>query len=110
MRDSLEHISKRKRITKKLEEYPSKRFFIRLLDRLLLIIAIIGPIMALPQLIAVYSTQNATNISFLSWGSWALMNLFWLAYGIVHKEKPIIVAYILWFIVNTMMALAPILF
>ncbi|VVB80706.1 Uncharacterised protein [uncultured archaeon] len=110
MSESLHHISRRRRAMPKLESYPSKRLVIRLLDKLLIIIAIVGPLMALPQLIAVYGTHDADNISVISWSSWALMNLLWLAYGIVHKEKPIIITYILWFIVNGMMAIAPIIF
>jgi uncharacterized protein with PQ loop repeat len=110
MSDSLHHISKRRRVTSKLEEYPSKRGIIRLLDRLLIIIAVVGPLMALPQLIAIYGSGNAENISSLSWGSWALMNLLWLAYGVVHKEKPIVITYALWFIVNTLMAISPWIF
>ena len=110
MNSALHHISKRKRVTKKLEIYPSNKFWIRSLDRILVIIAIVGPLMALPQLLTIYLSKNADNISFISWGSWALMNLIWLAYGIVHKEKPIVITYSLWFIVNSLMALAPLIF
>jgi uncharacterized protein with PQ loop repeat len=54
--------------------------------------------------------KNADNIAFLSWASWAFFNLFWLAYGIAHKDKPIIITYILWLIVNTMMAVSVLIF
>ena len=110
MQNALQHISKRKRISNKMDEYPSKKFWIRFLDRLLIIVAVIGPIMALPQLLDVYLTHNAENISFISWGSWAFFNLFWLAYGIVHKEKPIIVTYILWFLMNFSVAIGILLY
>jgi len=110
MSSALHHISKRKRVVKKLEDYPSKRFWIRLLDRSLVAIAIIGPLMSLPQLLEVYMNKNADNIAFLSWASWAFFNLFWLAYGIAHKDKPIIITYILWLIVNTMMAVSVLIF
>lgn len=110
MNSALHHISKRKRVLKKLEEYPSKRFWIRFLDRILIIIAVVGPLMSLPQLLEVYMNQNADNISFLSWSSWAFFNLIWLIYGIVHKERPIIITYTLWFIVNAMMAISVIIF
>ncbi len=110
MNSALHHLSKRKRVNKKLEVYPSPRFFIKWLDKLLILIAVIGPLMALPQLFLVYSAKDATGISALSWGSWAFMNIIWLAYGIVHKEKPIIVTYILWFLVNLLMAIAPFIY
>lgn len=110
MHFDLHHLSKRKRLFKKFEKYPSDKKFIRFLDRLLIIIAVVGPIMAIPQLYQVYFYQNAAGISALSWFSWAAMNLIWLTYGFVHKEKPIIITYILWFIVNMMMAVAPFIF
>ena len=110
MTEALHHLSKRKRVHKKLEIYPSNRFWIRFLDKLLLVIAIIGPIMALPQLISVYSAKNAGTLVFSTWASWSFFNLIWLAYGIVHKEKPIIITYILWFIVNASMALAALIY
>ena len=110
MQLELHHLSKRKRIHKKFEEYPSKKFWIRFLDRLLVVIAVVGPLVSIPQLWAVYSTHDAANISFFSWGLWALFNLVWLTYGIVHKEKPIIITYILWFFVNSAMAVAALIF
>jgi hypothetical protein len=106
----LHHISKRKRVFKKLEEYPSKRFWIRFLDRILIIIAIIGPIMGIPQLWNVFVNHEVVGLSFASWSVWALFNLFWLAYGLVHKEKPIIITYILWFLVNASVAIGILLY
>ena len=105
-----QHISKRKRITKRLEEYPSKKFWIRFLDKLLVVIAIVGPLTALPQVWNVYVKQVVTGLSFTSWSLWAFFNLFWLAYGLVHKDKPIIITYFLWFLVNASVAIGILLY
>lgn len=110
MQNALHHISKRKRVTKKLEEYPSKRFWIRLFDRLLLTIAVIGPLTALPQVWNVYANHAVTGLAFSSWSLWAFFNLFWILYGFIHKEKPIIITYILWFLMNASVAIGILLY
>ncbi len=45
----------------------------------------------LPQLIAVWTRPNISGVSVISWIGFFLGSVFWLAYGLVHKAKPIIV-------------------
>jgi uncharacterized protein with PQ loop repeat len=104
------HISKRKRVYKKLEEYPSKKFWIRFLDKMLIMIAIIAPLMGIPQLWNVFINHDVAGLSFTTWSVWAFFNLFWLVYGFVHKVRPIIITYILWFLVNTSVAIGILLY
>jgi hypothetical protein len=105
-----QHISKRKKITKKLEEYPSKRFWVRLFDKLVLAIAIIGPLTAIPQVWNVYVNRAVEGLSITSWSLWAFFNLFWLTYGLIHKEKPIALTYLLWFLMNASVAIGILLY
>jgi uncharacterized protein with PQ loop repeat len=100
MHSGLRHIHTRNRATKTLEIFPSPRRMVRWLDRALLVIAVIGPLVTIPQIIQVFQTNDSSNISPITWGSYMFFNLFWLAYGIVHKEKPIIITYILWLFAN----------
>src|SRR5687767_5168593 len=46
---SVHHASKRKRIFKKKEQYPSSKFLIRILDKAVFVAAIISAVMTLPQ-------------------------------------------------------------
>ena len=57
--------------------------------------------MAIPQIWEIYVMHNTAGVSVLTWGMMATFNIPWLIYGIVHKAKPLIVAYSLWFIVNS---------
>ena len=101
MNPNLHHIHKRKRNANSfLEEYPSKRFWIRFLDKFLLFVATVSPFMTLPQIIRIFSTQSASDLSLFSWGMYTFFNIPWIIYGFVHKDKPIIIAYILWFLMN----------
>jgi uncharacterized protein with PQ loop repeat len=54
--------------------------------------------------------KNASGVSPLTWGSFAFFNVFWLLYGLVHKEKPIIVAYSLWLFVNSIVTIGALLY
>ncbi|MCK4997642.1 hypothetical protein KAS08_05030 [Candidatus Pacearchaeota archaeon] len=94
------HIHKRKRAHEKLEKFPHNNKYIRGLDKFLIIIAIIGPLVALPQILQIFVLKNASGVSALSWGLYALFNLPWITYGFVHKEKPIIIGYMLSFFIN----------
>ncbi len=98
---SLRHIHKRKRKHQKEHEpYPSERKGIRFLDRLMFVIAIAGPFANLPQVLRVFMRHSAGDISSFSYFFFTLFNIPWICYGIVHKDKPITIAYILWFITN----------
>ena len=96
MPSSLHHFHKRKRIHKKLEEYPSPNKWISLIDNLTYFVAIFGPIMTIPQVTKIWIDKNATGVSIISWVSYLIAAVFWLIYGIAHKEKPIIFANIIW--------------
>ena len=96
----LHHINKRKRVYQKLQQYPHPKKSIRLLDRIMLIIAIIGPLFAIPQIYQIFWFKDAGGVSVLSFSFFSLFNILWIFYGIVHKEKPLIITYVLWFVVN----------
>jgi uncharacterized protein with PQ loop repeat len=101
MVDGIYHMHKRKRVHAKLEKYPHPKKWIRLLDKIVLGVAIIGPLFDLPQLIEIYRNKSAQDVSFYTWFFFALFSIPWLIYGIAHKEKPIIISYSLWIIMDT---------
>ena len=104
------HIHKRKRVHQNLEAFPHPNPGIRFLDRLLLIIAIIGPLSTLPQIIKIYLYQSSLGVSRLTFSLFALFDIPWAIYGIIHKEKPIILAYSLWFIANLIIVIGTLIY
>ncbi|MGB4076541.1 MAG: SemiSWEET family transporter [Minisyncoccia bacterium] len=86
------HVSLRKRLLGKLEPYPHPRVFKRILDRLILVVAIGGPVALVPQVVQVLTLQDASDLSPVTWIAWQIFSVIWLLYGIVHKETPIIIA------------------
>ena len=98
--NGIHHIHKRKRVHKKLKAYPHENKWVNFLDRFLIVVAVIGPLIALPQIIRIFVFNSAAGVSGLSWGLYALFNIPWFIYGIVHKDKPIMIAYSLSFVAN----------
>lgn len=92
----LHHASMRKRN----KDYPHKDKWKRIMDRLIYVVGIVGPIMTIPQLLKIWVEQNASGVSVSSWIAYAICSFFWLIYGIMHKEKPIIITYALWIILD----------
>ena len=99
--NGLYHVQKRKRAhDKKLEPYPHPHKFKGFIDHLVYVVGILGPMFGAAQVYKIWSTQNAAGVSLLMFGSHIVFNLVWLIYGIIHKEKPIVLMYSLWFIIN----------
>ena len=98
MRYDIHHIHKRKRVHEKLQKYPHPNKWVRFLDNFLLVFAVVGPASLLPQIIKIFSLKAVGGVSLITYCLWALGAIPWVIYGVVHKAKPIIIAYSLWFL------------
>lgn len=90
------HLHKRERIHKKKEKFPSPNKKIRLLDTIVYIISVLGPAMSFPQVIKIFILKDAGGISLITHASWLIFSCVWVVYGVAHKEKPIVIANVLW--------------
>lgn len=63
-------------------------------------VALIGPVVTLPQLVEIWSNGQDAGVSIITWVGYLTLSVFWLTYGFMRKEKPIIIANILYFIIN----------
>ena len=104
------HPHLRKRITKALEPYPARSVWKRVLDRVVFAAGIIGPVVTIPQLALIYVGHNAAGVSAVSWFGWAILDIPWILYGLVHKERPILVTYSLWLVINLAVAAGAVLY
>jgi len=104
------HLHKRKRQQKKLAPIPHPEPVKKFLDSIIYIVCIITPMMVLPQVWKIWAYQNATGISLITYVGLIVANIIWIVYGVVHKEKPIIVLYISFFVVNSAIAIGRILY
>lgn len=84
--------------------------WIRLLDRFLVVIAVLCPLTSLPQLVKIIFEKSAAGVSIATWTLLAFLAIPWLVYGLVHRDKPIILSYLLWFILDTAVVVAALMY
>lgn len=80
------------------------------IDTLALFVGIIQPLVTLPQIYIVYSTQDASEVSLFMWTGFNVASVVLLLYGLKHKLAPIVWAQILWIMVQTPMMLSVFIF
>src|SRR3989344_1566954 len=105
----LHHLNKRKRIHEKHEVYPHPNWSIRMLDRFIYIVGILGPMTAIPQILLIFGEQQAQGVSALSWTLSTCSSLTWFIYSVVHREKPLIISSGLWVIMQSIIVIGVLL-
>lgn len=75
-------------------------------NSLALLVGLLQPIMTIPQIILVFEAGDASQVSFWTWLTYDIASVVMLWYGIAHRLVPIIVAQILWLVVQTIMIAA----
>ncbi|MDD2823157.1 MAG: SemiSWEET family transporter [Candidatus Daviesbacteria bacterium] len=53
-------------------------------------VSFLGILIVLPQTLNIWVGKNTSGVSLITWSGFLVGSLFWLFYGIIHKEKPII--------------------
>ena len=59
-------------------------------DRATYIAAVIEPIITIPQVMIIFRTKTAAGVSLVSWIGYEILTAVWVWYGIVHKDKLIL--------------------
>lgn len=90
------HKYERRQGLKKTKKTP----YISFLDKLTFVVGVIGPFTVLPQIYVIFSTKSAVGVSLATWVLIFVATFPWILYGVAHKEKNIIVSFILWEVVN----------
>jgi len=85
----------------KHKQNKNKRQKPALINSLIIPVAILQPLMTLPQIAAIFAHRSARDVSIFTWVAYNVASAFWLYYGIVHRERAIIMSQILWLIVQT---------
>lgn len=88
-------IHKRKRRHIHKQEYPHPNKNIRFLDNTCLVFSVLMPATTIPQIWKIFKYQQVDGLSLGMWVLYTIGVIPFLIYGIVHKEKPLIVLNIL---------------
>ena len=81
-----------------------------IMDKLIYIVALVWPLLTLPQVWNVWIDKNAAGLSLFTWAAYVISPILWLIYGIVHKEKAIIFSNILWMTVDLSVLIGAIIY
>lgn len=81
-----------------------------LINSLIIPVAIIQPLMTVPQIVAVFTNKSARDVSIATWITFDVASIFWFYYGLVHRERAIIITQSLWLIVQTTLILGILLY
>jgi len=106
----MHHLHKRKRIHQKFEKYPHPNPLKRIIDKAIYGIALFGPIVSIPQILKIYLYQNAAGVSLFTWAGYLIGSIFWILYGTLHNEKPIVFSSILWVIIEILILIGIIIY
>jgi uncharacterized protein with PQ loop repeat len=104
------HLHIRKRIHKKFEKFPHPNKFKSFIDKGVYFVAVFAILMTLPQIFKIWVEKNTAGVSIITWISYFLIATFWLMYGIIHKDKPIIFTNVSWMILDVIIVLGLALF
>ena len=63
-------------------------------------IAMATPLVLLPQVFKLFSDKNVVGLSIDTWFLLGCLNVFWIVYGLVHREPPIFIGNFLVGILN----------
>lgn len=87
-----DHLRKRVRVTKGLEPFPATSVWKIVLDHLMYGVAIFAPLALLPQIKRLYTVQDASGLSALTFTLFIIMHVLWILYGVAHKDRQIVTA------------------
>jgi uncharacterized protein with PQ loop repeat len=66
------------------------------LERVAYVVAIVGPLTTCPQIVQIFSTKSAEDVSIPAWIGFTLYSAFWVVYGASRKDWPLTLANALW--------------
>lgn len=92
------HKHQRKRFHLQKQEYPHPNKKVHLLDKVCLVFSVLMPATTIPQIWRIFEYKEVEGLSLLMWALYTIGVIPFLIYGIVHKEKPLIILNVLWLI------------
>lgn len=89
-------------ITKKQEK--------KLINRVCAVFAVLMPLTAVPQIVLLYSTQDAGSLSLAMWVLYCIGCIPFLLFGIIYKHWQLILLNVLWLVVQAIMIVGILLY
>lgn len=104
------HQETRKRLYQNLDIYPHTNKLKNFIDKMVYIAGIVSPLFTFPQVYKIWINKSALDVSLITWITYLFVSIIWLLYGVLHKEKPIIILNFGLTIVNFLIVLGTIIY
>ncbi|MCL5114115.1 MAG: SemiSWEET family transporter [Patescibacteria group bacterium] len=65
--------------------------FHKALNAVIIVVATASPLITLPQLFDIYTKKNVAGVSPITWIAYIFTATIWFAYGIIHRERVIVI-------------------
>lgn len=106
----IHHLHKRKRKQQPKDDNPALDHFKEQMDKFIYVVCIAAPLFAAPQAWKIWSQHNAGGVSLITYVGFLFINITWIIYGFLHKEKPVIILYCSLFVVNSIITVGRLLY
>ena len=80
------------------------------MDKVVYAAGIVSLAIMFPQLKLVFWGKNAAGLEPITWLILALMDIPWIIYGWMHKEKPLVFIYTMWLIINSLIFVGSVIY
>lgn len=81
-----------------------------MIDKAIYVVAAAGIVFTVPQVTAIWVNRTAGGVSLLAWSAYLATALFWLAYGLIHRIRPIIFANVLWAVLDALIVIGVVIY
>jgi len=68
----------------------------KLFEKFMMVFALVEPLATVPQIFQVWSKNNVSGVSLVTWFIYMITACVWLIHGIRIKDKPIIISGFFW--------------
>jgi len=79
-----------------------KSKFQKMLDKLVYFTGLTTVLLSIPQVLEIWAYHNTAGISLITWSAFFVNSIIWTIYGIYHKELQIIIMYMCYFVINSL--------
>lgn len=89
MNFGLHHLFQRVRIVEK-REFEDNQPLRGFINKFIYFVGGFGAAVIIPQVTRIWFTRDVDGVSLTTWAGFLIASIFWLIYGLVHRERPII--------------------
>jgi uncharacterized protein with PQ loop repeat len=80
------------------------------IDTLAYVVSILSLLFTVDQVRIIWVQHDASGVSFLSWVFYTISAFVWLFYGIIHKDKVIIITNFLWVVFSLVIVIGVVVY